>query len=57
MTSNKRQRFVTFLASDEEIDKLNNAWKKSECMNRTQWMKKAINAYAGEQIFTIRGEE
>lgn len=57
MTPNKGLRFVTFLASDEEIDKVNNAWKKSECMNRTQWMKKAINAYAGERIFTIRGEE
>lgn len=57
MTPNKGPRFVTFLASDEETVKLNKAWKKSECMNRTQWMKKAINAYAGERIFTIRGEE
>lgn len=47
----EKQRFVTFLAREREINRVNEAWKKSECMNRTEWMKKAINAYAGEQIF------
>ena len=51
MTSEK-QCFVTFLARKWEINRVNEAWKKSECMNRSEWLKKAINAYAGEEIFS-----
>jgi len=51
MTSEK-QCFVTFLAREWEINRVNKAWKKSECMNRSEWLKKAINAYAGEEIFS-----
>lgn len=47
----KDRNFLGILATTQETARINRAWKKSECMNRTEWMKKAINAYAGEQIF------
>ena len=41
-------------ATPEETAMLNRAWTRSgEYMNRTAWMKAAINAFANQQIFPV----
>ena len=38
--------------SKQELSKLNRAWKQTDdCINRSQYIRQAINAYAGEVIF------
>lgn len=35
--------------------KFDRAWKqRDDCMNRSQFIKMAINAYAGEDIFEVK---
>lgn len=43
---------VMILLTSEQMDKLNEAWKKDEkAMNRSQYIKDALNAYSGKKIF------
>ena len=44
------KKYLGVLVSHDETASINNAWKRTECLNRTEWLKKAINAYAGEKI-------
>lgn len=42
----------TVTATKEQIDRLNKAWKRDEQMyNRSDFIRAAINAYSGEEIF------
>lgn len=46
--------FVTFTvtATEEQLKLLDKAWKKDRyALNRSDFVRAAINAYAGEQIF------
>ena len=45
------KKYLGVLVSPDETASINSAWKRTECLNRTEWLKKAINAYAGEKIF------
>ncbi len=43
---------ITIRAPKESSTRLNHAWKRTDdCTNRSQFIRKAINAYAGETIF------
>ena len=46
------KKYLGVLVSPDETASINSAWKRTECLNRTEWRKKAINAYAGEEIFS-----
>lgn len=47
--------FLTFQVTRQENERLNRVWKQADnCLNRSQYIRKAINAYAGEVIFEER---
>ena len=49
---------VSIKLSKTELEKLNKAWKRDEqSMNRSQFMKTAINTYAAETIFEMNQKE
>lgn len=52
-TKKSRPAFFTVNMSMVEREKLQKAWKRdSVAENRSQYVKAAINAYAGEEIFS-----
>ena len=49
------EAYRTIRMSDEEGERLFNAWKRAPGVkNCTQYIKAAVNAYAGEQIFDTK---
>ena len=49
---------VSIKMSKSELDKLNKAWKRDDMsMNRTQFLKAAINTYAKETIFKVNQKD
>lgn len=48
----KKCHTISIRMTDAECANLTNAWKKTDgIVNRAQFIRAAINAYAGEQIF------
>ncbi|WP_461752449.1 ribbon-helix-helix protein, CopG family [Methanocorpusculum sp.] len=45
------KQLLTIQVTTGQTKQLDNAWKKTECMNRSEFIRKAINAYANETIF------
>jgi len=43
---------VTIRCTGDEIDSLQKAWKHSECNNRSQFIKMAVNSYALENNYS-----
>ena len=49
--------FKAIRCTAEESARLLNAWKRAEGVkNCSQFIKQAINAYAGEEIFKTKGD-
>ena len=48
-------RTFTVTLTKEQLEQLNAAWKKHpHIFNRSDFVREAINAYAGKQIFQIK---
>ena len=55
MSLNESNKRISVQLTEEENDRLLSAWKKAEGIrNCTQYVKAAINAYAGEDIFKTK---
>lgn len=49
---------VTITLTKEQLESLNRVWKKHPyAFNRSEFIREAINAYAGEQIFPTMKHE
>ena len=53
---NPTKEFKAVRCTAEESARLTNAWKRAEGFtNCSQYIKAAVNAYAGEKIFELKG--
>jgi len=43
---------ISIASSDKEAQELKNAWKKSDCSNRSEFIKMAVNSYALENNYS-----